>query len=115
MIKPGDVVVVPFPFAEGKGHKWRPAAVVSSASFHKKYGLCWVAMITSADNAAWPGDIPIAPLKATGLSASSCLRPAKLAAMQCDAAKVIGRITPTALSRTVAFMRAQLADNRNGD
>ncbi len=82
----GDVVVVPFPYADMLAEKRRPALVVSNAKFNSKYGLVWVAMITSAENATWPDDVEL-PLARTGLSAPSRVRPAKLATI--DAARIV--------------------------
>lgn len=107
MLHPGDIVVVPFPYAEGKGRKWRPAIVISSAAFHKKYELCWVMMITSAANPPWPGDIAIPLLPGAGLSTPSVIRPAKIAALQIDAARKIGKIPPELTKKLSAFVRQQ--------
>jgi len=108
MLHPGDIVLVPFPFSEGKGHKWRPALVISTPVFHKKYGMCWAAMITSADNPPWPKDIAISPLKNTGLTAPSVIRPAKIASLQIDKARKIGKVAPEYLEETVEFIENQL-------
>ena len=43
----GDVVLVPFPFAELTAHKARPAVVVSSPEFFRAEGKIVVAAITS--------------------------------------------------------------------
>jgi mRNA interferase MazF len=60
-----------------------------------------VAMITSADNEAWPGDVAIADLARAGLPASSVVRPAKIACI--EPARIdrrIGRLDKAA-ARTV--------------
>lgn len=82
----GDIVVVPFPYADMLTEKRRPALVISNAKFNRKHGLVWVAMITSAENRSWPGDIDL-PLSKTGLSAPSRIRVAKIATI--DAARVV--------------------------
>ncbi len=70
-----DIVVVPFPFADKAASKRRPALVLSIASTsHRAAGHSVMAMITSAVNAPWPQDTPIADLKACGLSAPSVVR-----------------------------------------
>ena len=77
----GDVVIVPFPYADRLAEKRRPALVVSGprlAPFH----LLWVAMITSAENEAWSCDVPIGDLKRAGLPAPSVVRPAKIACIE---------------------------------
>ena len=70
-----DVVVVPFPFTDRKRAKRRPALVLSTAArFNRLAGHSVMAMITSAQNAAWPLDVPIGDLVAAGLPASSLVR-----------------------------------------
>jgi len=69
-----DVVIVPFPYAE----------------ITRKYGLAWLAMVTSADNRTWECDIAVSDLKSAGLPAPSLVRPAKIATV--DAARVLRRI-----------------------
>ena len=44
-LRPGDVVVVPFPYSDHLAGKRRPAVVVSSATLEQDHGLVWVAMI----------------------------------------------------------------------
>jgi len=50
----GDVVVLPFPYADRLAEKRRPAVVVSLPSLAQKHGIVWVVMVTSAENAGWP-------------------------------------------------------------
>ncbi len=71
-LAPYDVVVVPFPFTDRQASKRRPALVVSSASFNKATGHSVLAMITSAEQSSWPGDVPVTDLDAAGLP-SDCL------------------------------------------
>lgn len=70
-----DVVIVPFPFTDSAQAKRRPALVLSSASsLGDRIGHSVMAMITSAQNAAWPLDTPIADLAAAGLPSASVVR-----------------------------------------
>jgi len=70
-----DIVVVPFPFTDKAASKRRPALVLSVAStFNRAVGHSVMAMITSAVNAPWPQDTPIADLTACGLPAPSVVR-----------------------------------------
>lgn len=110
MLHPGDIVIVPFPYAESKGRKWRPAVVVSSAAFHKKYELCWVMMITSAANISWPGDVAIPSLPSAGLATPSVIRPAKLASLQINVARKIGKAPPELIKKLAVFVRKYLKD-----
>jgi mRNA-degrading endonuclease toxin of MazEF toxin-antitoxin module len=76
-----DVVIVPFPSSDRLAEKRRPAVVISNRKL-STLGLTWLAMITSADNPAWPGDIQISDPKVTGLPAPSIVRPAKIACIE---------------------------------
>ncbi|WP_280550119.1 MULTISPECIES: type II toxin-antitoxin system PemK/MazF family toxin [unclassified Halomonas] len=70
-----DVVVVPFPFTDRNTTKRRPALVISSnEDFHRSTGQLLMAMITSANNSAWPLDTEIQGLDAAGLPATSIVR-----------------------------------------
>ncbi|MDF1537013.1 MAG: type II toxin-antitoxin system PemK/MazF family toxin [bacterium] len=70
-----DVVVVPFPFAERKKQKRRPALVLSdSRGFNNSAGHLILAMITSARHSSWPLDVPILDLSDAGLSSPSVVR-----------------------------------------
>ena len=71
-LKPFDVVVVPFPFTDRTASKRRPALVMSSAAFNSTSRHSVLAMITSAEQSRWPGDLPISDLGSAGL-ASDCL------------------------------------------
>lgn len=76
-----DIVVVPFPYADRLAEKRRPALVVSSPKL-APFGLIWVAMITSADNAPWSCDVAIGNLNLAGLPAPSVVRTAKIACIE---------------------------------
>jgi mRNA interferase MazF len=83
-----DVVIVPFPYSDRFAEKRRPAVVVSSRKL-QALGVIWIAMITSAGNDPWPGDVPITELKRAGLPAPSVVRPAKIACI--DPSRVLRR------------------------
>jgi mRNA interferase MazF len=82
-----DVVIVPFPYADRLAEKRRPAIVVSAPDLARKYGLAWLAIVTSADNGSWDCDVAVSDLKAAGLPAPSLIRPAKLATV--DATRIL--------------------------
>ncbi len=69
--KPGDVVVVPFPFSERDATKRRPALVCSSSAFNKASQHLVLAMITTAAHVKWPGDVRIRDQASTGLPVPS--------------------------------------------
>ena len=73
-----DIVVVPFPYSDRLTEKRRPALVISNKRL-ESLGVIWVAMITSAENERWPGDVPIGDVVRAGLPAPSIIRPAKIA------------------------------------
>jgi mRNA interferase MazF len=76
-----DIVVVPFPYADRLAEKRRPALVISNRKL-APFGLIWVAMITSADNATWSCDVAITDLARAGLPAPSVVRTAKVACIE---------------------------------
>jgi mRNA interferase MazF len=61
------VVRVPFPFSDRKAQKRRPALVLSCPLFQQGAGHLLLAMVTSAQQSAWPLDWPIQELAPTGL------------------------------------------------
>lgn len=68
-----DIVVVPFPFTDRRASKRRPALALSTVEFNTEAGHTVLAMITSADNPAWPLDVAIDSARA-GLRAASKVR-----------------------------------------
>ncbi|NVO12895.1 MAG: type II toxin-antitoxin system PemK/MazF family toxin [Rhodoplanes sp.] len=84
-----DVVVVPFPYADRLAEKRRPALVISNSRL-AALGLVWVAMITSAENKGWDCDVDMVDPAATGLTALSVVRPAKIACI--DTSRILRRI-----------------------
>jgi mRNA interferase MazF len=106
-----DVVVVPFPYVDRRADKRRPALVVSTASL-ARFGLLWVAMITSAANDPWACDVPITDLDRAGLPAPSVVRPAKVACI--EPGRVVrraGSLTANAASHVAAHLEAFFATN----
>jgi mRNA interferase MazF len=76
-----DIVVVPFHNADRLAEKRRPALVISNRKL-APFGLIWVAMITSAENAPWSCDVTIFNLARAGLPAPSVVRTAKTACIE---------------------------------
>lgn len=66
-LKPFDVVVVPFPFTDRTATKRRPALVLTSELFNTRAANSVLAMITSAEQSEWPGDVAITNVEAAGL------------------------------------------------
>ena len=96
-----DIVVVPFPYADRLAEKRRPALVISGPKL-ARYGLAWLAMITSAENDPWTTDVAITDLDRAGLPAPSVIRPAKIACIELSRIdRRAGRLDKAA-ARTVA-------------
>ena len=112
----GDVLVVPFPYADKSAEKRRPALVVSSNAFNRKHGLLWVAMIISADNPRWDSDIDLPAEAPTGLTALSVIRIAKIATIEpARIVRVAGRITAqtaAAVRQAMILVIGQAVPNR---
>ena len=96
----GDVIKVPFPYADRATRQSRPALVVSMGRLEEMHGLLWVVMITSAENRGWPGDVPVENLKMAGLPVPSLIRSAKIATIDASDASKLGRL-PAAQVRLV--------------
>jgi mRNA interferase MazF len=87
-LRPYDVVIVPFPFAERDTAKRRPALALSSAEFIATTGTVVVAMITTGGHEPWPHDVAVSDLDAAGLR-SPCVVRWKLATREVKL--IIGR------------------------
>jgi mRNA interferase MazF len=92
VFEPGDVIKVPFPYADRPAKQYRPALVVSSPELQEVHGLLWVLMITSARNRPWAGDVEVTHLEEAGLPAPSIVRCARIAAINASAATRIGKL-----------------------
>lgn len=105
----GDIVRVPFPYTDRATRQRRPALVVSRGGLGEDERLLWVAMITSAENRAWPDDVPFGETYAdAGLPAPSLVRPCKLATIASVHAERIGRIDATLMESVLAFLLRSL-------
>jgi mRNA interferase MazF len=103
-----DVIVVPFPFTELPVMKRRPAVVLSNAGWAAASGHLLCAMVTSAAQSAWPGDVAVQDLAAAGLI-SACVVRLKLFTL--PAALVIrraGRLAATDSTKVTASLRMLL-------
>ncbi|MDZ4379964.1 MAG: type II toxin-antitoxin system PemK/MazF family toxin [Parvibaculum sp.] len=107
--KQGDVVKVPFPYTDRATRQHRPALVVSTGGIEDRHGLLWVAMITSAENRGWNGDVSIDDLKRAGLPVASIVRPAKLATIEAEDATKLGTLTSGNLAAVLKEIGSELA------
>ena len=72
--KPGEIVVVPFPFIDKPVQKLRPALVLSNNPDGDTDKHLVLAMITSAKRSLWESDVILKEWKAAGLRAESVVR-----------------------------------------
>ena len=107
----GDIVRVAFPHVERDVHRYRPALVVTDEPIGPDGLLIWVAMITSAERARWPGDIPITDHQAVGLPIASVIRTAKLTTLEAAAAEPLGRLSQSQIGEVQAQLRNHLGLN----
>lgn len=97
-----DVAAAPFPYVERPVYRRRPCVVIAAIP---DTGLVWVLMITSAENPSWPADEPVDDLDAAGLRAASVVRTAKIATVEVDALKKVGRLDPKTAARVSERVR----------
>jgi mRNA interferase MazF len=100
---------VPFPFIEQPRLRLRPALVIAIPPAPEADPLLWTMMITSAENAAWPGDISLAQRFAEcGLPSPSLIRTAKIATTDASRAQALGRLPPDLWSEVIERLGAHL-------
>lgn len=108
----GDVVRVPFPYTNRDTEQHRPALVISDGALANGM-LLWVAMITSAANRAWPGDVDLSTdLARGGLPAPSMVRTLKIATIEAAVAEPLGKIAPRTLKAVMDHIAANLGGAR---
>lgn len=107
--KQGEVIKVPFPHTDRATRQWRPALVVSTGGIEDRHGLLWVAMITSAENRGWPGDIAVSDLRLGGLPVPSVVRTAKIATIEAADAVRLGRLAAAPLRRAIEHIVRELS------
>ncbi len=104
----GDVIKVPFPYTDRPTRQSRPALVVSTGKIEQLHGLLWVVMITSAQNKAWPKDVPVENLKQAGLPSPSVVRVVKIATIEALDASKIGSLTSSQLNEVIQLIMGEL-------
>jgi mRNA interferase MazF len=103
-----DIVRVPFPYVERPARQHRPALVIAGKDSGDGHALLWLAMITSAANRGWHGDVTISDLSEAGLRVPSVVRPAKLATIEERDADRLGKL-PVADRQAIArYLRDRL-------
>jgi len=104
-----DIVKVPFPYTDRPVRQNRPALVVAAGQLESEHGLLWLAMITSAANRGWAGDVPVSNTEQAGLPAPSLVRPAKLATIEARDAQRLGTLSPADRVAIARYLRERLA------
>jgi mRNA interferase MazF len=104
-----DIVKVPFPYTDRPVRQRRPALVIAAGALLAEHGLLWLAMITSAANRGWPGDVAISDLEAAGLPIPSLIRPAKIAMIEARDAGRLGTLPAGDRSRVRIYLQERLA------
>ncbi len=94
-MKPGDVALVRFPFADLAATKKRPALVLAETGRSPRNRLTTLAMITSqVESLRLDGDVMLEDWKTAGLLHPSLLRMAKVATVDAELVdKLIGRLS----------------------
>src|SRR5713226_5421122 len=109
IFEPWDIVRVPFPYTDRPVRQRRPALVIAAGDLEEAHGLLWLAMITSADNRAWRGDVTISDLGIAGLPAASIVRPAKVATIEARDAERLGTLAAADRAAISNYLRDTLA------
>jgi mRNA-degrading endonuclease toxin of MazEF toxin-antitoxin module len=104
-----DIVKVPFPYTDRPIRQNRPALVIAAGALEATHGLLWLAMITSAANRGWTGDVMISDLREAGLPVPSIVRTAKLATIEARDAQRLGTLPPADRNSVSRFLRDWLA------
>jgi mRNA-degrading endonuclease toxin of MazEF toxin-antitoxin module len=104
-----DIVKVPFPYTDRPVRQRRPALVIAAGELAAAHGLLWLAMITSAANRGWPGDVSIRDIEAAGLPIASIVRPAKVATIEARDAERLGVLPPAERAAVRDYLHARLA------
>src|ERR1700687_3357092 len=89
-----DIVKVPFPYTARPIRQNRPALVIAAGELEATHRLLWLAMITSAANRGWTGDVLISDLPEAGLPVPSIVRTAKVATIEARDAQRLGTLSP---------------------
>ena len=104
-----DVVKLPFPYTDRPVRQRRPALVVGAGDLLVQHGLLWVLMITSAENRAWPSDVPVGDHSAAALPVPSVVRTAKIAVVEARDAELLGTMPPGDRAAVAASLRRHLS------
>jgi mRNA interferase MazF len=111
----GDVVIVEFPFADGRHGKNRPSLVVQNDRDNRRLANTMVAMISgNIGNAGEPSQVLVDPKTtegaSSGLHGPSVVKCCNLYTVrQQDVLRTIGRLTPLLMNEINMALRDALA------
>src|SRR5439155_13945867 len=105
-----DIAKVPFPYTDRPVRQRRPALVVAAGELAATHGLLWLAMVTSAVNRGWAGDVLVSDLAVAGLPVPSIVRPAKIATIEAHDAERLGTLPPRDRAAVLTYLRNRLSD-----
>ena len=88
--KPGDVVLVHFPFTSLRKSKKRPAVVISNTAFSSQYGDVAIMALTSVEQA---GDFALDGWESAGLVKPTWIKPLLATIEQTMIEKPLGRLS----------------------
>lgn len=104
IFRPGDVVLVAFPFSSGLAVKTRPALVLADTGDEDLL----VARVTTQLHQT-PFDVPLSEWRATGLLAPSVVRLHKLATLERNRIyRKLGRVQPSDHASVAAALKRTL-------
>lgn len=105
----GDVVLVRFVFADGKGAKQRPALVLSAEAYHRGRQEAILAAVTSRIDRLLPGDHEVADWREAGLLAPSVVTGIIRTIKRGMIARKMGELGPADLRAVEGKLRDALA------
>lgn len=103
-----DIVKVPFPYTDRPVRQRRPGLVIAAGKLQAEHGLLWLAMITSAANRGWAGDVTVSDLGVAGLPIASIVRPAKIATIEASDAEPLGALPAADRATAIEYLRGTL-------
>ncbi|MGD9614123.1 MAG: type II toxin-antitoxin system PemK/MazF family toxin [Alphaproteobacteria bacterium] len=102
-----DIVKIPFPYTDRPVRQRRPALIIATGDLQARHGLLWLAMITSAANRGWPGDVAVSDFGGAGLPSPSIVRPAKIATIEARDAERLGALAVPDREAVASYLLAR--------
>jgi mRNA interferase MazF len=102
----GDLVLVPFPFTDQTATKRRPAAVISSADYHRHRPDLLILAVTSQARPAGFGEATITNWREAGLLRPSVMKPVVATVERSLVLRALGQLEPDDLVALRALLRA---------